>query len=109
MAGAATPPAVDAAQPHDAVNSVDIAEGFVRSGCGEESGRTPGLALPARMPAATNPTPVAQLAEQRSPKPQVGGSSPSWRARFLEEAGMDAGPDFAIRQDRKMIPVREDD
>ena len=25
-------------------------------------------------------TPVAQLAEQRSPKPQVGGSSPSWRA-----------------------------
>ena len=27
-------------------------------------------------------TPVAQLAEQRSPKPQVGGSSPSWRAIF---------------------------
>ncbi len=25
-------------------------------------------------------TPVAQLAEQRSPKPQVGGSIPSWRA-----------------------------
>ena len=24
--------------------------------------------------------PVAQLAEQRSPKPQVGGSSPSWPA-----------------------------
>ena len=27
-------------------------------------------------------TPVAQLVEQRSPKPQVGGSSPSWRANF---------------------------
>ena len=26
--------------------------------------------------------PVAQLAEQRSPKPQVGGSSPSWPARL---------------------------
>src|SRR5512146_369435 len=31
-------------------------------------------------PDGTNHTPVAQLAEQRSPKPQVGGSSPSWRA-----------------------------
>lgn len=26
---------------------------------------------------------VAQLAEQRSPKPQVGGSSPSWPASIL--------------------------
>ena len=26
--------------------------------------------------------PVAQLAERRSPKPQVGGSIPSWPARF---------------------------
>jgi hypothetical protein len=26
--------------------------------------------------------PVAQLAEQRSPKPQVGGSIPSWPAIF---------------------------
>ena len=27
--------------------------------------------------------PIAQLAEQRSPKPQVGGSSPSWPAKLL--------------------------
>ena len=27
--------------------------------------------------------PVAQLAEQRSPKPQVGGSIPSWPAKLL--------------------------
>ena len=27
--------------------------------------------------------PVAQLAEQRSPKPQVGGSIPSWPATLL--------------------------
>ena len=27
---------------------------------------------------------VAQLAEQRSPKPQVGGSSPSYPATFLK-------------------------
>ena len=27
--------------------------------------------------------PVAQLAEQRSPKPQVGGSIPSWPARLI--------------------------
>jgi preprotein translocase subunit SecE len=27
-------------------------------------------------------TSVAQLVEQRSPKPQVGGSSPSWRAEI---------------------------
>jgi preprotein translocase subunit SecE len=33
-------------------------------------------------------TPVAQLAEQRSPKPQVGGSSPSWRASLLNRASM---------------------
>ena len=40
--------------------------------------------------------PVAQLAEQRSPKPQVAGSSPSWPARwfskpwrFLKEACME--------------------
>ena len=26
--------------------------------------------------------PVAQLAERRSPKPQVGGSIPSWPARY---------------------------
>ncbi len=26
--------------------------------------------------------PVAQLAERRSPKPQVGGSIPSWPAKF---------------------------
>ena len=31
-------------------------------------------------------TPVAQLAEQRSPKPQVGGSSPSWRASSDDES-----------------------
>src|SRR5690606_15881353 len=30
-------------------------------------------------------TPVAPLAEQRSPKPQVGGSSPSWRATQRRE------------------------
>jgi hypothetical protein len=29
-----------------------------------------------------NVRPVAQLAEQRSPKPQVGGSIPSWPATF---------------------------
>ena len=28
--------------------------------------------------------PVAQLAERRSPKPQVGGSIPSWPARFWD-------------------------
>ena len=28
--------------------------------------------------------PVAQLAERRSPKPQVGGSIPSWPASFWE-------------------------
>jgi preprotein translocase SecE subunit len=28
---------------------------------------------------------VAQLAEQRSPKPQVGGSSPSWPARCYQQ------------------------
>ena len=28
--------------------------------------------------------PVAQLAEQRSPKPQVGGSIPSWPAKAIE-------------------------
>ena len=28
--------------------------------------------------------PVAQLAEQRSPKPQVGGSIPSWPAKARE-------------------------
>jgi hypothetical protein len=27
--------------------------------------------------------PVAQLAEQRSPKPQVGGSIPSWPAKVI--------------------------
>jgi hypothetical protein len=29
--------------------------------------------------------PVAQLAERRSPKPQVGGSIPSWPANQLDE------------------------
>jgi hypothetical protein len=29
--------------------------------------------------------PVAQLAEQRSPKPQVGGSIPSWPAKLKFE------------------------
>ena len=29
-----------------------------------------------------NNRPVAQLAERRSPKPKVGGSMPSWPARF---------------------------
>jgi preprotein translocase SecE subunit len=29
---------------------------------------------------------VAQLAEQRSPKPQVGGSSPSWPANLWRKA-----------------------
>ena len=29
--------------------------------------------------------PVAQLAEQRSPKPQVGGSTPSWPATPLDK------------------------
>ena len=29
-----------------------------------------------------NLRPVAQLAERRSPKPQVGGSIPSWPARY---------------------------
>ena len=28
---------------------------------------------------------VAQLAERRSPKPKVGGSSPSWPARLLKK------------------------
>ncbi len=31
--------------------------------------------------------PVAQLVEQRSPKPQVGGSSPSWPANINKMAG----------------------
>ena len=31
--------------------------------------------------------PVAQLAEHRSPKPGVGGSIPSWPARFLRRDG----------------------
>ena len=31
-----------------------------------------------------NLRPVAQLAERRSPKPQVGGSIPSWPASFWE-------------------------
>ena len=31
--------------------------------------------------------PVAQLVEQRSPKPQVGGSSPSWPANINNMAG----------------------
>lgn len=31
--------------------------------------------------------PVAQLAEQRSPKPQAGGSSPSWFANFQQPHG----------------------
>jgi hypothetical protein len=35
--------------------------------------------------------PVAQLAEQRSPKPQVGGSIPSWPANTLP--GIDSGAD----------------
>ena len=30
--------------------------------------------------------PVAQLAESRSPKPVVGGSSPSWPARYKRKA-----------------------
>ncbi len=32
---------------------------------------------------AKRDTSVAQLVEQRSPKPQVGGSSPSGRANFI--------------------------
>jgi hypothetical protein len=32
--------------------------------------------------------PVAQLVEQRSPKPQVGGSSPSWPANIFNMAGV---------------------
>src|SRR5690554_3478966 len=35
--------------------------------------------------------PVAQLAEQRSPKPQVGGSSPSWPAIKWQGASRPAG------------------
>ena len=35
--------------------------------------------------------PVAQLAEQRSPKPQVGGSIPSWPAILWQGALPDAG------------------
>ena len=31
---------------------------------------------------SVNVRPVAQLAEQRSPKPQVGGSIPSWPATY---------------------------
>ena len=33
--------------------------------------------------------PVAQLAEQRSPKPQVGGSIPSWPATYFACLGSD--------------------
>ena len=48
--------------------------------------------------------PVAQLAEQRSPKPQVGGSIPSWPAKAREvpisadlaaDIGKDEGTDLA--------------
>ena len=35
---------------------------------------------------AVDVRPVAQLAEQRSPKPQVGGSIPSWPASFSAHA-----------------------
>src|SRR5438128_331844 len=34
--------------------------------------------------------PIAQLVEQRSPKPQVGGSSPSWPARKTRVHGTDS-------------------
>ena len=33
---------------------------------------------------------VVQLVERRSPKPNVGGSSPSWPAKFLKKK-LDAG------------------
>ena len=38
--------------------------------------------------------PVAQLAEQRSPKPQVGGSIPSWPAIIWQGAALDVGVAF---------------
>lgn len=37
-------------------------------------------------------TSVAQLAEQRSPKPQVEGSSPSWRASFTSVSSAGRAP-----------------
>src|SRR5690606_24249269 len=39
---------------------------------------------------ADHGTPVAQLVEQRIPNPQVGGSSPSWRAFPLLTGGTNA-------------------
>ena len=40
--------------------------------------------------------PVAQLAEQRSPKPQVGGSIPSWPANWQENLTNDVPSNVVI-------------
>ncbi len=60
-----------------------------------------------------NVTPVAQLAEQPSPKRQVGGSIPSWRVRNMESTkikpetkdAMSDAEDAAIAQTRASGPA----
>ena len=62
-------------------------------------------------------TSVAQLAEQRSPKPQVGGSTPSWRAESLKNKKEDWAmkdkiinffTDVAKEMDKVTWPSREE-
>ncbi len=56
---------------------------------------------------ASHPAPVAQLAAQRSPKPSVGGSSPSRCATFLNIPSWRNGIRAALRtQCPRDIPVR---
>ena len=69
-----------------------------------EGGRTVGAGVVAedhRIRARTDRRPVAQLAERRSPKPQVGGSIPSWPATMQSFVATDSGSSPVT--DRQMV------
>ena len=87
---------VPQALPVEVAGSTGSAATVVSVAAVSESGPTPGALCPAmpssrRVAGVSGDRPVAQLAEQRSPKPQVGGSIPSWPATNTgrqEKAGL---------------------